>query len=53
MVNELQDVILNDCVKTGMDGMSGDCSNMVSSCGTYRLTLEHHGNEVLGGPPLS
>ncbi|KAK6077340.1 hypothetical protein SCUP234_06752 [Seiridium cupressi] len=53
MVNELQGVILDDCVKIGLEGMSGDCSNMDSNCGTYRLTLEHHGSEVLGGPPPS
>ncbi|KAH6648980.1 hypothetical protein BKA67DRAFT_661912 [Truncatella angustata] len=53
VVNELQGVILNDCVKVGLDGMAGDCVNMVSNCGTYRLTLEHHGSGVLGGPPPS
>lgn len=51
VVNELQDVILNDCVKVGLDGMAGDCLNMVNNCGTYRVTLEHHGSGVLGGPP--
>ncbi|ETS80351.1 hypothetical protein PFICI_07880 [Pestalotiopsis fici W106-1] len=51
VVGELRDVILNDCVRTGLEGMAGDCANMDANCGSYRLTLEHHGSEVLGGPP--
>jgi hypothetical protein len=53
MVGELEDIILNDCVKVGLDGMSGDCANMDGNCGTYRLTLEHHDSGMLGGPPPS
>lgn len=51
IVSELQGVILDDCVRIGLDGMSGDCANMVNNCGTYRLTLEHHDSAQLGGPP--
>ncbi|KAF7533881.1 hypothetical protein G7054_g6685 [Neopestalotiopsis clavispora] len=53
VVGELRDVLLSDCVvgAGGLEGMSGDCANMDANCGTYRLTLEHHGSEVLGGPP--
>ncbi|KAK6219183.1 hypothetical protein LQW54_002432 [Pestalotiopsis sp. IQ-011] len=50
MLGELEDVILDDCVRGGQDGMSGDCANLDANCGSYRLTLEHHGSEVLGGP---
>lgn len=51
LLGELEDVILDDCVRAGQDGMSGDCANLDANCGSYRLTLEHHGSEVLGGPP--
>ncbi|KAI1876304.1 hypothetical protein JX265_003830 [Neoarthrinium moseri] len=51
IVGQLSGTLLNDCVKVGQDGVAGDCANMNGNCGTYRLTFEHHGNEVLGGGP--
>ncbi|KAI0123092.1 hypothetical protein BJ170DRAFT_599735 [Xylariales sp. AK1849] len=51
VVDELAGTLMNDCVKQGQDGVSGDCANMNYHCGTYRLSLEHHGGEIIPGKP--
>jgi hypothetical protein len=47
IVAELTDPIMSKCVQSGSDGVSGDCVNTNGNCGTYRLSLEHHGSEII------
>ncbi|KAH8664112.1 hypothetical protein BX600DRAFT_436680 [Xylariales sp. PMI_506] len=51
LADELEFILLNNCVAAGQDGISGDCANMNANCGTYRASLVHHGLEMLHPEP--
>ncbi|KAK6848911.1 hypothetical protein PG995_012744 [Apiospora arundinis] len=46
-VGQQLDHLFQDCVVGGKDGLKGDCLDLNSGCGFYRLNLQHRGQDVL------